>query len=124
MLIKRGIRRACTTHPLYTSDEASLRNVHPTLWNVMDFLRRTWNDYVSRLISPKASAELRSAPSEQTAADNWPPFSQETYQDVITRNSTIAMIILDRGGRQSMFGGQFDFGGEAKAVARAITGGS
>lgn len=64
--------------PLYTSDEATLRNTHPTLWNVTDFVRRTLNNYVSRLISPKASTELRSAAPEQTAPDDWPSFSKET----------------------------------------------
>lgn len=106
----------------------------------MDFLRRTWNDYVLRLVSPKASIELRSSsagagadpetlPAEllqelrhSSNADVWPPFDEETYTDIITRNMTIAMIILDRGGRQVMFGGLFDFGEEAKNIARAITG--
>jgi hypothetical protein len=99
----------------------------------MDFLRRTWNEYVNRLLSPKASVELRAAadpgsfPAEMTAefqrinSDDWPPFDEETYTDIITRNMTIAMIILDRGGRQAMFGGPFDFGEEAKNIARAIT---
>jgi hypothetical protein len=86
----------------------------------MDFLRRTWNEYVSRLISPKASAELRAA-AEPEAPDDWPPFNEETYGDIISRNLTIAMIILDRGGRQVMFGGRFDFGDEAKNIANAIT---
>jgi len=103
----------------------------------MDFLRRTWNDYVLRLVSPKASIELRSSsagadaetlPAEllqelqhSSNTDVWPPFNEETYTDIITRNMTIAMIILDRGGRQVMFGGTFDFGEEAKNIARAIT---
>jgi hypothetical protein len=104
----------------------------------MDFVRRTWNDYVLRLVSPKASLELRSPsasadpetlPAElvqelqhSSNADEWPPFDEETYTDIITRNMTIAMIILNRGGRQAMFGGPFDFGEEAKNIARAITG--
>ena len=104
----------------------------------MDFVRRTWNDYVLRLVSPKASLELRSSftgaePETLPAgllqelqqgsnADEWPPFDEETYTDIITRNMTIAMIILDRGGRQVMFGGLFDFGEEAKNIARVIMG--
>jgi hypothetical protein len=105
----------------------------------MDFLRRTWTDYVLRLVSPKASIELRSSSSAGTDpetlpaellqelrhssnTDEWPPFDEETYTDIITRNMTIAMIILDRGGRQVMFGGPFDFGEEAKNIARVITG--
>jgi hypothetical protein len=104
----------------------------------MDFLRRTWNDYIQRLISPKASLELRSSsassdpetllagllqePRSGSNADEWPPFDEETYTDIITRNLTIALIILDRGGRQVMFGGPFDFGEEAKNIARTITG--
>jgi hypothetical protein len=104
----------------------------------MDFLRRTWNEYVLRLVSPKASLELHSssagAGSETlpagllqelrpgSNADEWPPFDEETYTDIITRNMTIAMIILDRGGRQVTFGGPFDFGAEAKNIARTIMG--
>ena len=106
----------------------------------MDFVRRTWNDYVLRLISPKASIELHSSSSSAGAdletlaaelrrmvqrsgnADEWPPFNEETYTDIITRNLTIAIIILDRGGRQVMFGGPFDFGEETKNIARAIMG--
>jgi hypothetical protein len=104
----------------------------------MDFLRRTWTNYILRLVSPKASIGLRSPsagagpeilPAEllqelrhSSNADEWPPFDEETYTDIITRNMTIAMIILDRGGRQVMFGGPFDFGEEAKNIARAIAG--
>jgi hypothetical protein len=104
----------------------------------MDFLRRTWNEYVLRLISPKASLELRSSSAgadpetlpagllqefrQGSNADEWPPFDEETYTDIITRNMTIALIILDRGGRQVMFGGRFDFGEEAKNIAGVITG--
>jgi hypothetical protein len=108
----------------------------------MDFLRRTWNDYVVRLVSPKASIELRFSSSSSSAgadpetlpaellqelrhssnAGRWPPFNEETYTDIITRNMTIALIILDRGERQVMFGGPFDFGEEAKNIARTITG--
>ena len=104
----------------------------------MDFLRRTWNEYVLRLVSPKASLELRSSSAgadpetlpagllqelrQSSNADEWPPFDEETYTDIITRNMTIALIIQDRGGRQVMFGGPFDFGEEAKNIARTITG--
>jgi len=67
-------------------------------------------------------AELLQELRHSSNADVWPPFDEETYTDIITRNMTIAMIILDRGERQVMFGGPFDFGEEAKNIARAITG--
>lgn len=114
-------RSACTSHPLYSSDEEALHRTHPTLWNVIDFQRRTWTHYVNCLISPKAGVELRGA-TEPDAPDVWPPFDQEAYCDMITANMTTAMVVLDRGGHQALFGGRFDFGQEVKNVARAITG--
>ena len=52
----------------------------------------------------------------------WPQFDREAYEDVITRNLTIALLILDEGRRQIMFRERFDFGEEITGMARVIIG--
>ena len=73
--------------------------------------------------NPRAKQHLEECPNGCSDCLEWEEFDREKYEDIITRNMTAALIVLDVGGKQGMFGGTFDFGDECKRVAHEITSG-
>ena len=106
-----------------------------TARNVFGFVKNTWTEYFAHILPGSVKAELmklgeadnvkfwESAVVETgfTKTENWPRLKKEMYGDALGRNYMIGDIVLSKQ-KQMMFGGEWAFGEEAKAVARRVTG--
>jgi len=113
------------------SKEVDRARTHPTLYNVMDFVRSTYTKYIVQTLPPDATKNCKAlaiqpaqdlTENKDKLADSLYPSMEglaDKWQDAVTRGVMISMIILDPG-RQAMFGGAFDFGSDVKAAAEAL----
>ena len=103
------------------------QNTHPTLFNVTDFVKTTYLEYLVPLLPPGATSSCRALTNpwrfrepdfqenlDALAEDKYPKVKGnekllEKWRDANSRAITIGMIIADPK-KQEMFGGSFDFG--------------
>ena len=109
----------------------------PTLFNVTDFVRRTYVEYILPCLPPNATKTCKALANpwayqdldwkdndETSVPGEYPTIRgnaelEEKWRDAYSRSTMIGMIIADPG-KQAMFGGRFDFGKEVYDCAKTL----
>ena len=109
----------------------------PTLFNVTDFVRRTYIEHLLPCLPANATKTCKALANpwayqdldwkdndEDSVPGEYPTVKgnaelEEKWRDACSRSTMIGMIIADPG-KQAMFGGAFDFGKEVYDCAAAL----
>ena len=121
-----------STSALFT--EPALNTTDPLsspkpLLNSIDFVRRTYIDYIMPLLPPHATQKCHElsnpfTPQEHMAADpsvldpeNFPTLDMEKFSDAVSRNMLICMAITEPDKGALVIGGRFAFGEQVVEIA-------
>lgn len=135
-----ALLRALLCHPSATLTDDMITDpttTPSTLFNVTDFMRRTYDEYVLPCLPPNAAKTCKALANpwadqdldwkdinEDSVPGEYPTIKgnaelEEKWRDACSRSTMIGMIIADPG-KQGMFGGSFDFGKEVYDCAATL----
>lgn len=135
-----ALLRALLYHPGATFVDDMITDpttTHPTLFNVTDFVRRTYIEYLLPLLPPNATKNCKALANPWAYQDlDWKDNDEsmvqgrypeiegnedlvEKWMDANSRSKMIGMIISDPT-KQAMFGGAFDFGKDVYECAERL----